>query len=81
MFNGHILMAEHWHKLPGSCGLSFLEVFRSFLDMALGILLWVSLLEQRLGQIDPDVPASSSHSCHIASFFKKPCISMLHSAK
>ena len=43
------------------CGISSLEIFRSRLDMVLGSLLWVALLEQELDQVDPDSPASLSH--------------------
>ncbi len=43
---------EHWHRLPRGCGVSSLEIFQSRLDVALGTLLWVSLLEQGLGRRD-----------------------------
>ena len=35
-----------------------MEIFISCLDMALGPLCWVSLLEQGLGQKDPEAPAN-----------------------
>ena len=41
-----------WHRLPRRCGVSSLEIFRSLLDAGLGLLLWVSLLEQRVGPND-----------------------------
>jgi len=34
------------------------EISKSYLDVALGLLLWMSLLEQ----MDPEVPANLSHS-------------------
>lgn len=40
------LIAKHWHRLPRGCEVSSSEMFRSCLDMGLGPLLWVSLLEQ-----------------------------------
>lgn len=39
-----------------SCGVS-LEIFQNCLDVVLGTLLWVSLLDQELGQKDPEVPS------------------------
>ena len=42
-------VTEPWHKLPRGCGVSSLEPFRSRLDVVLGTLLWVALLEQGLG--------------------------------
>jgi len=30
---------EHWHRLPRGCGVSFLEISESCLDMGLGTLL------------------------------------------
>lgn len=43
------------------CGLSSLEVSRSHLDMVTNTLLWVSLLEQRLDQMDTEVPSNLNH--------------------
>lgn len=37
-------------------------IFRNCLDMVLGTLLWVSLLEQGLSQMDPESPANLSQS-------------------
>jgi len=56
----------HGHKLehkkfplntgcPEAVGVSFLEVFRSYLGVGLGTLLWVVLLEQGMGQWDLEV--------------------------
>jgi len=43
---------ENWHRLPRGCGVSSLGTFQRHLDVALGTLLWVSLLEQVLGWRD-----------------------------
>jgi len=51
---------EHWHRLPRGCGISSLGISQSHLDVALGTLLWVSLLGQGLEQRDPEGPASLS---------------------
>lgn len=48
---------EHWHRLPRSCGISSLGIFQSCLDVALGTLLWVFLLEQGLGLRDTEMPS------------------------
>ena len=39
-----------------------LQVFKSHLDMVLGNLLWVSLLEQGLDQMDSEAPYNLNHS-------------------
>lgn len=44
------------------CGVSSFEISRSHLDVGLGTMLWVSLLDQGLGQMDPEGPASLSHA-------------------
>ena len=41
---------EHWHRLPRGCRVSSLRIFQSHLDVVLGTLLWVSLLEKDLGR-------------------------------
>jgi len=46
----------------GESGVSSLEIFKSHLDVVLGSLLWVSLLEQGLEQMDSEVPANLSQS-------------------
>ena len=48
------------HKLYTGCGVS-LEISKRHLDVVLGTLLWVSLLGQRLGQMDPGIPSYLSH--------------------
>ena len=48
-----VQVTEHWHRLPRGCGISSLDIFT--LDV---VLLWVSLLEQGLGQMHTDVPAN-----------------------
>jgi len=45
-----VMVTEHWHRLPRGCGISTLEIFKCHLDMALGPLLCVSLLEQGLAR-------------------------------
>ena len=45
---------------------SSLGIFRSCLDVALSTLLWVSLLEQGLGQRPPEIPSHLSHSLILA---------------
>ena len=49
---------EHWHRLPRGCGVFSLGISQSRLDVALGTLLWVSLLGQGLEQRDPEGPAN-----------------------
>ena len=51
---------EHCHRLPRGCGVSSFRISQSHLDVALGTLLWVSLLGQRLEHRDPEGPASLS---------------------
>lgn len=43
-----------------------MEISNSHLDVGLGTLPWVSLLEQELGRVDPKVPFHLSHpvKCH-----------------
>ena len=53
-------MTEHWHRLPRGCGVSSLGISQSLLDVALGTLLWVSLLGQGLEQRDPEVLTASA---------------------
>lgn len=55
-----VRVPEHWHRLPTGCGVSSLEMSKSHLDVALRILVWVSLLEQRLGQVDSEALAASA---------------------
>jgi len=44
----------------GGSGL-FLEISKSCLDVILGTLIWVSLLEQGLDHMDPEVSANVSY--------------------
>ena len=44
------------------CEVSFMGISKSRLDVVLGTLLWVSLLEQGLGPMNTEVPANLSHS-------------------
>lgn len=57
-----VQMTEHWHRLPWGCAVSFLKIPKSQLDMVLGPLLWVSLLEEGVGLMDPEVSDKFSHS-------------------
>lgn len=54
----------HWHRLPGEVVESpSLELFKSHLNMALGSLFYVTLLEQTVWTKRlPDVPSNLSHS-------------------
>ena len=54
-----VWMIEHWHGLPR---VSFLDIFKSCQDVVLGTLRWVSLDEQKLEQMDPEVPTSLNHA-------------------
>ena len=53
------LLSHLLHRLPRDCGIFSLEISKCHVNMALGPLLWV--LEQGLGQMDPEVPANLSH--------------------
>ena len=57
-----VWVTEQWHRLPRCCGVSSLEISKSHLDTAPGTLLWVSLLEQGLGHMDPVVSSNISHA-------------------
>lgn len=62
---------ENWHKLPREAvEFPSLVIFESCLVTVLGPLLWPFLLEQRLDQLDSEVPFSLSHS-----------VVLLHTAK
>lgn len=63
-------MTEHWHRLPRSCGVSSLEIFKSCPGIDLSTLLWVALLKPVLSQVYPDVPTNLSHAL-ILWFLKK----------
>lgn len=49
---------QHWHRLPRGCGVSSLKIIRSYVDVVLGRMLWVSLFEQGWGQMDPEAPSN-----------------------
>lgn len=68
--------------------ISSLEMFSSLPDMGLGTLLWVSLPEQRLGQMDPEVSSNLNHSVfhdnlsqETAAFPAEPCELLMSSKK
>ena len=44
------------------CGVFFLEISKSCLDVVLGTLLWMSLLKWGLDQMDPEEPSNFKHS-------------------
>lgn len=46
-----VRVAEHWHRLPRGCGVSSWGIFKNHLDVGLGTLLWVALLEQGWDQM------------------------------
>ncbi|XP_042725432.1 uncharacterized protein LOC122178940 [Lagopus leucura] len=48
--------------MPRNCGISFFEISKTCLDVSLGTLLWMSLLEQALGQMDPEVLPHLGHA-------------------
>lgn len=50
------------YKCLRSCGVSSLEIFKSLLDMVLGILLWVFLPEHELDQRSPEMPSNFNYS-------------------
>lgn len=56
---------EPCYRLPRGCKVS-LESSKSCLDVVLGTFLWVSLLEQGMDQMDPDVPAAFSFATLLA---------------
>lgn len=56
-----VRVLEHQHRLPTGCGISSLEMSKSHPDLALGTLLWMALLEKRLGQASQRAqPASAA---------------------
>lgn len=57
-----VQVTEHRHRLPRDILESPPEIFSSCLDVGLGTLLWVILLQQALGQVDPEVPDNLNHS-------------------
>lgn len=54
-------VTEHWHRFLTEAGeSSSLEMSKSHLDVVLGTMLWVALLEQGLDQMDPEVSPTSA---------------------
>lgn len=47
---------------PDSCGVPSLEIFKTQLDVSMGSLPWVALLEQGLEQMYPEVTSNFNHS-------------------
>lgn len=61
------VLCQCWAQFPQKgCGI-FLEIFQSSLDMALGTLLGVSLLEQGLEQMDPQCSCQHQPICDSSS--------------
>ena len=50
------------------CRVSSLEIFRSHLNIMLGTVLWMSLLEQGLDQVNFKAPFPSQPFCGLAIF-------------
>jgi len=59
-----VRVTEHWHRLRREAVESLLlEIFKSHLNMILGSLLWVALLEQaHWSRQLPEVPSNLNHS-------------------
>lgn len=58
------LVTGHWHRLPQEAVGISLEISKNRLDVALGGLLWVSLLEQGWDQVDSRGPCQPLPYCH-----------------
>ena len=58
-----------------------MEIFRSQLGMALSTLLWVSLLELGLEQMDPEGPANNSRAVRACKSFSASIIWFLDQQK
>jgi len=72
-----VQVTEQQHRLPRGCGVSSLGISSSRLDVALGTLLWVALLEQGLEQAGPEVHVNVSHlgiSDSVTRNKRKPCL-------
>ena len=66
-------VTEQQHGLPRGCGVSSLGISSSRLDVALGTLLWVALLEEGPEQVGPDFPANLSHAVIVQLCGKSDC--------
>jgi len=58
----HVCNGALAQAAQGGCGVSSSGISKSQLNVVLTSLLWVSLLEQGLGQMDPELPTNFSHS-------------------
>lgn len=58
-----VLVLEPWHRMPREVlGAPPWRSSKKHLDMVLCKQLWVSLFDQGLHQVDPEVPSIPSHS-------------------
>lgn len=53
-------VTEHWHRFLTEAGEPSSEMSQRHLDMVLGTMLWVALLEQGLDQVDLEVSPTSA---------------------
>lgn len=53
-------VTEHWHRFLTEAGELSSEMSQRHLDMVLGTMLWVALLEQGLDQMDLEVSPTSA---------------------
>jgi len=56
-----VQVTDQQHRLSRDCRVSSLRISSSGLEVALGTLRWVALLERGLGLRDPEGPAHLSH--------------------
>lgn len=80
MLGCEVPLGQYWHRCPERLENFLLGDVQQPPDMGLGTLLWVSLPEQRLGQMDPEVSSNLNHSVlhdnliqETAAFPAEPC--------
>lgn len=56
-----VRISEHWHRLPRDTEFPTLEIIKSHLNMGLGTLIWLSLLERGLDKLEAGVPSNLSN--------------------
>lgn len=64
-------LMEHWHRLSRGCRVSFLEISKSCLDMGLGTVLWVALLELGFSQMASRDNFQHQPVCDSVNFLSK----------